>query len=59
MMSVQWDEDELTPEQIEALDDAQRSTRMVGIVVLIAIAVAIALLLAAGGALVSTTGGGL
>lgn len=58
-MSVQWDEDELTPEQIEALDDAQRSTRMVGIVVLIAIAVAIALLLAAGGALVSTTGGGL
>lgn len=59
MMSVQWDEDELTPEQIEALDDAQRSTRMVGIVVLIAIAVAIALLVAAGGALVSTTGGGL
>lgn len=58
-MSVQWDEDELTPEQIEALDDAQRSTRMVGIVVLIAIAVAIALLVAAGGALVSTTGGGL
>lgn len=56
-MSVQWDEDELTPEQIEALDDAQRSTRMVGIVVLIAIAVGALLLLAAGGALVSMGSG--
>lgn len=56
-MSVQWDEDEPTPEQIEELDDAQRSTRMVGIVVLIAVAVAVTLLVAAGGALVSMGGG--
>lgn len=56
-MSVQWGDGEPTPEQIEELDDAQRSTRMVGIVVLIAIAVAIALLAAAGGALVSMGGG--
>jgi len=56
-MSVQWGDGEPTPEQIEELDDAQRSTRMVGIVVLIAVAVAVTLLVAAGGALVSMGGG--
>lgn len=46
-----------TPEQIEALRDVEASTRMVGIVVLIAIAVGALLLLAAGGALVSMGSG--
>jgi len=56
-MAVNWREDELTPEQIEERGDIERSNRMVGIVVLIAMAVAVLLLLAAGGAFVQMGGG--